>query len=172
MLAGVCSVVLLLPIYIRLKSLVAVPIGHICPVISEGLIALISGILGCVCLLNRNNMVTFAFILTLVALMNLQVILSLKSGMLPEKSRPWFNSEWSQFTNEQRNYVQGRLGCCGLETTTDRPGTICRSNINCMDKLITITKNMRNLSQKLLVTMFFVETIALSIFALLRFGKK
>ena len=168
---GVGFLALLIPVLGRLRGLVSLPCMTVLPVFLVGVFSVASGVLGCVSILRRNRLAAFAFILALVALMNLEVILSLKSGIFVENSRPWLSAQWSNFTNAQRNFVQQELACCGMETSGDRPGTTCSSQVPCVGKFLVILEKMRNISQKTLAVMFFLETVGLSILALLRFGK-
>lgn len=104
--------------------------------------------------------------------MNIQVVLTLKSNEMVEQSRPWINFNWSKFSDTQRGFIQEQLQCCGLETTSDRVSGKCKYENTCMEKFVQIGKNLRNITQKFILVLFFIETLGLLILALLKFGKK
>ena len=171
LLSGAFSIVLCIAIFTKKDSLVPIPNKYLAPISAMCILSLVNGFLGFVCLNSERKTKTFLFILTICALFNIQILLAMKSNKITENSETWMNDRWNHFSLRQRSFIQNNFGCCGLETIEDRVGGACSFDIPCslfFDKML---KTLKSLIQKILVFMFFLETVSLSIFGFLKFIK-
>lgn len=171
LLAGVGTMTLVLTLYLRMSTFVNIPFRELVPVLAACVFSLLNGTLGYLCVSSRKKIRIFLFYMSLAALLNIQIVLALKSNRLVEDNKSWLNSSWSMFSDPQRSFVQGRFQCCGFETLTDRSGGGCPYKRNCLDQFVQISKALRARSQKFLLVLFFIETLGFCILSFLKFGR-
>ena len=169
--AGSASLIAKSIFYVKLSSFTTISVSatllmFLCP-----LLALWCGLYGYTCLSSRKKIHIFFYVISLTALMNFQVILAMKSGRFVENSRGWLHTQWHGLSDRQKNVVQEKMQCCGFETATDEPGSKCKSEISCSEQISPILILLRNRLQKLLLGLFFVETLCLCLISFLKFGK-
>lgn len=171
LLSGAFSIVLSIVLFIKKDSLVPVPIQYLAPITAMCILSLVNGYLGFVCLNSERKTKTFLFILTMCALLNVQIFLAIKSNKIIEHSERWMNERWSALSLQQRIFIQNQFGCCGLETINDRVGGKCKFSSPCSPFFEKMLKAIASVIQKLLIYMFFIETVSLSTFGFLKFIK-
>lgn len=170
-LSGILSLLTVYLLFARPDSLVSIPPRYLVPVTAISVLSIINGFIGFNCLNSERKTKVFLFVLTLSALMNIQIILAISANRMLDKRVPWMNERWNALTAEQRVYVQRNFQCCGLETTGDRSTPGCKFNIPCSAVLENILRTLRNTSQLVLVYMFFIETLSLCTLSFLKFIK-
>lgn len=158
-------------LFTRANSLIPISLGLLAPISAISVLSITSGFLGLNSLNSERKTKVFLFILTLAALMNMQIILVLKSDRLMDKRVEWMNARWNGMSDSQRNFVQRMFKCCGLETTGDRAGQSCRHDRPCGTILKAMLKTIRNISQGVLIYMFFIESLSLCALSFLKFIK-
>lgn len=170
-LSGLVSGILILAIYFRSSSFFGIAFKSLFPVLMACAFSAANGCLGYTCLSSHKKMRLFLFILSLASLLNLQIILAIKSNGIVENSRPWISARWGGLSDSQREFIQDKFQCCGLETVSDRSGSGCTHAAECLGKFRKISISLRGLSQGFLLFMFFTETLSLCILSFLKFGK-
>lgn len=171
LLFGVFSMVLSIFLFAKTDSLIPLPVKYLAPAMAICILSIVNGYLGFVCLNSERKTKTFLFILTLCCLLNLQIFLAIKSNNIVENSSKWTNGRWNSFSLQQRSYIQKQFGCCGLETVNDRAAGKCNFDIPCGPFFEKMLKTIRSVIQKILIYMFFVETVSLSTYGFLKFIK-
>lgn len=167
--SGISALVLVLVLYLRSNSLVAVSSSTLIPVTTVCILSIVNGYLGFNSVNSEKRTKIFLFVLTIAAIMNLQIILAVKSNKIVENREAWINSRWESFTDIQKVYVQQKFRCCGLETVNDRSTGGCRFQTPCSVVFESISKTVRRFVQRSLIYMFFVESLSLTILAFLKF---
>lgn len=167
--SGVSTLVLVLVLYLRSNSLVPVSLSSLVPVIVICILSVANGYLGFNSVNSEKKTKIFLFILTIAAIMNFQIILAVRSNRIVENREAWINSRWESFTDVQREYVQRKFRCCGLETVADRTTKSCVFRKPCSEVFESISKTVRRFVQRSLIYMFFVESMSLTILAFLKF---
>ncbi len=95
----------------------------------------------------------------------------MKSNGIVEHGVAWSNSRWNDFSLPQKAYIQNQFGCCGLETLNDRVSGKCKFSTPCAPFFEKMLKTIRFTIQRLLIYMFFIETVSLATFGFLKFIK-
>lgn len=171
LLSGAFCIVLSLVLFTKKDSLIPIPSKYLAPITAMCILSLVNGYLGFVCLNSERKTKTFLFILTICALFNIQILLAMKSNKITENNEDWMNERWNYFSIQQKAFIQNKFGCCGLETTTDRASGKCVFDVPCANFFEKMLRTLRSLIQKVLVFMFFLETVSLSTFGFLKFIK-
>ncbi|ELA41094.1 uncharacterized protein VICG_01887 [Vittaforma corneae ATCC 50505] len=170
-LSGVLTLLTVYLLFVRPDSLIPIPPKYLFPITSIGILSIINGFIGFNCLNSERKTKVFLFVLTLSALMNIQIILAISSNRILDKRVLWMNERWNALSAVQKEYVQRKFQCCGLETTSDRSTPRCKFNVPCSSVLESVLRTLRNTSQLVLVYMFFIETLSLCTLSFLKFIK-
>lgn len=170
-LSGAMTFILSYLLFTRQDSLIPVPSKLLFPITALSILSITNGFLGFNCLNSDRKTKVFLFILTLAALMNIQIILAVRSGRIMDHRVEWINDRWSSLTKSQKDYIQHKFKCCGLETTNDRAGFACRYDTPCAPMLKSILRTIRNSTQAALIYMFFIESLSLCTLGFLKFIK-
>ncbi|KAI4291805.1 hypothetical protein PAPHI01_1079 [Pancytospora philotis] len=168
-LSGLFTGIFVGTIYSRLKGFLLIPLRAVVPLLALASFGLINGLIGYTCLASKRKTRLFFFVLTMAALLNLQLLLSFNSNRLLVGNKDWLNRNWMSFSDTQKSVVEDHLECCGLETTLDRSSHGCQHQISCMSKARSIGFAMHAIVQKTVLLLFFIETLSLCVLACLRF---
>lgn len=158
-----------LTIYYKGRYILRIPTHYL--FLSQILCALsfTSSIIGLKTMHSKKRIRLFFYIIFTLILMNLQVIISLKSSMIPEKSHTWGDRLWSNLDLEQKTFIQNKFQCCGFDKTTDRPaGTCLFKSEACYSILHAMSLSVRSLIEKTMIFLFLTESTGIGIVALLR----
>jgi len=169
--AGFSTLIIFINIFIRANQFLKISDTSILLPLTLSVLFLVNGTLGYLTSINKKRRSFFFFILTLLALMNLQIILIIKADRFVDTNKFWLNKQWSFMTDDQKKFFQESLRCCGLETLTDRSTPGCHHNKTCSSQLSYLAIALKTYVQFYLISMFFVESISLCLISFLRFGK-
>lgn len=170
-LSGSLSLFFVYLLFTREGSLIPVSPNLLFKITSISILSVVSGYLGLNCLNSERKTKIFLFIISICALMNLQILMAIESNRILDTKVEWMNERWSALSSAQKIYVQEKFKCCGLETVEDRAAGKCSYNVPCASIFSNILRTIRNVSQQALVSMFFIETLALSMLGFLKFIK-
>lgn len=171
LISGAFLSVILGILFFTTDHLITVPRKYLWPVAAMCIVAIVNGYLGFVCLNSERKTKIFLFILTMCIVLNLQVYLAIKSNRIVENSGPWSSGRWASLTLSQKAYIQKTFGCCGLETTTDRVAGKCNFDTPCLPFFEIMLRTIRHWVQKVLIYLFFIETVSLATFGFLKYIK-
>ncbi|KAF9763941.1 hypothetical protein NGRA_0943 [Nosema granulosis] len=128
-----------------------------------------SSIIGMKTMHSKRRIRMFFYIVFTLILMNLQVLISLKSSMIPEKAHTWGDRLWENMDVEQKRFVQNKFQCCGYDSITDRPAEVCLfKNENCYNVLHAMSLSLRSLIEKTMIFLFITESTGIGILALIK----
>lgn len=170
-LSGLLSIFTVYLLFLRPDSLIPIPLKYLFPITAISILSIINGFLGFNSINSDRKTKVFLFILTIVALMNIQIILAISSNRILDHKTSWMNERWSVLSSAQKNFIQKKFKCCGLETTSDRSTADCNFNTPCSVVLEGLLKTIRNTSQAILIYMFFIESLSLCSLSFLKFIK-
>ena len=163
-LAGVCTAIVLLPLYFRISRFIAFRFRSLCPTLLACALSVTTGSVGYASLARKKKMYFFLFVLSLASLMNLEIVIALQSNRLADNNTKWLSSGWEGLSAAQREYIQEHMKCCAsLEK--------CKYGKDCLAKFQDMTMAMRGASEKFLIALFFMETLSLSVLSFLKFGR-
>lgn len=169
--SGVVSFLSLYLLLLKSDSLIPLPSKYVFPITAISILAVGNGLLGLSCLNSDRRTKVFLFVLTLSALMNIQILLAISSNRMLDRRVQWMNERWSRLTTPQKQFIQQKFKCCGLETTSDRTTAQCDFSVPCGAVIKGILRTLRNVSQSALVYMFFIESVSLCSLVFLKFIK-
>lgn len=169
--SGALSLIAVYLLFIRPSALIPVPSKYLFLITITSILSIVNGLLGFNSLNSERKTKVFLFILTLSALMNVQIALAIASNKILDKRGLWMNERWNKLSEVQKTYLQEKFHCCGLETVTDRATPGCRFNTPCFVVFENVLRILRNTSQSILVYMFFIETLSLCTLSFLKFIK-
>lgn len=135
------------------------------------ILEVLSAILGYTALASRRKLRMLVYISITLILMNTQAIMAAKSWVIYERSRAWGDWRWSSLSENQRNFVQTKLKCCGFSNPTDRSGSSCGGEKGCVDVVYKLSRSVSILIQKILMFLFFFESVGIGILSMLRLRK-
>ncbi|KAM0679594.1 hypothetical protein GINT2_002224 [Glugoides intestinalis] len=170
-LSGAMTFILAYLLFTRQDSLIPVPTKMLAPITAISILSVTNGFLGFNCLNSERKTKVFLFILTLAILMNIQIVLAVRSGRIMDHRVEWINDRWSSLSSTQKDFIQRKFRCCGLETINDRAGHGCRYDVPCAPMLKAILRTLRNSTQASLICMFFIESLSLCTLGFLKFIK-
>jgi hypothetical protein len=121
---------------------------------------------------SKKKIKLFFYIAFTIILMNIQVMISLKSSLIPEKFYSWGDNLWDTLGRDQKEFIQNRFQCCGFSDVNDRPGGVCLYKSNsCYKILHGMTLSMRSLIEKTLIFLFLTESTGIGIISSLKLRK-
>lgn len=160
-LSGVMAFIAIYLTLVRPDTLITLSSTYLLPIIFISGLAVANGLLGFNCLNSQKRMKIFLFITTGTVLMNIQLILAFASNRIVEGRVWWMNDRWNRLTIPQREFLQRKFGCCGLETIEDRVAGVCEFTTPCGAIIKGILYGVRNTAQRILLYMFIVETASM-----------
>jgi tetraspanin-15 len=170
--SSICLSIISFTFYYKGHDLFNVKIQTIFMMISMSVLSFASSLVGFQAINSRKKLRLFSFILLTVILLNIQIVVSIKSSMLPEKSAVWGESMWDGMNMYQKDFVQKKFNCCGFRDKDDRPGLTCGlSTVGCFSVLYQVSLSLRSLIEKSVVFLFFIESGGLVIISLLKLRK-
>lgn len=170
--SSICLSVISLTIYFKGRDLFNIKFHTLIMLISMSAMSFLSSLVGLQAIKSKQKIKLFSFILLTIILLNIQVVISIKSSMIPEKSAEWGENMWNGMNMYQRNFVQKKFNCCGFRDINDRPGLNCGTNdVGCFNVLYQISLSLRSLIEKSVVFLFFIESGGLVIISLLKLRK-
>ncbi|KAL6121807.1 hypothetical protein NUSPORA_01210 [Nucleospora cyclopteri] len=138
------------------------------PICFMSIISIINSLFGCAVMLKFSKTKLFLFILSLTALLNFQLIQVFRANQIVDNFKVWTRTKWMILTEDQKNFLQQKLDCCGFETINEESGSICNSKVPCLKIFKKMSYSLRSNIQKLISFMFLLETIGLCIFSLIK----
>lgn len=169
-LSGLCIVILCIVWFARVRLFLTLPTVAIVTISATAWLAVLNGFTGYMCVPHRPKARLFFFVLTLAALLNLQLLLIINSGRIVPTGRGWLNSNWANFDNDQRQLVESHFECCGYETITDRSSPGCNYTTSCLARLKPLGITLQIIVQRAILGLFYIETLSLCILTFLKFG--
>lgn len=166
--ASAISLLLSLTIFLRSNSLIALPIRYMIPIIAVCILSMANGYLGITSINTERKTRIFIFILTLVIVMNFQVIFAMAANKVVDQKERWMNDRWESFSIAQKKYVEKSFQCCGLETIRDRSNINCRFDRTCSFVFTLMARTLQKLLQKSLLCLFFIESLSLTILSFVK----
>ncbi|AFN84141.1 hypothetical protein EROM_111600 [Encephalitozoon romaleae SJ-2008] len=135
------------------------------------ILEVLSAILGYTALVSRRKLRMLVYVLITLILMNTQAMMAVKGWTIYERSRAWGDWRWSSLTENQRSFVQTKFKCCGFSNPTDRSGPNCGGGKGCADVVYKLSRNVSVLMQRILMFLFFFESVGIGILSMLRLRK-
>lgn len=170
--SGIALLIVSTTVYMKSHELLQIPPRMLVFSHVLGVLEVMSAVFGYGSLASRRRLRMFVYISTTLILMNIQVIMAIKSSAIHEKSFAWADTRWNDLNNDQRNFVQSKFECCGLLEPSDRNGTMCPgAERSCMSVISRFSKSISTLLQRVLVFSFFVESVGVGILTMLRLRK-
>ncbi|WEL39943.1 tetraspanin-like protein [Encephalitozoon hellem] len=158
-------------IYLTAQELLQIPAKILMLSYTIGALEVLSAILGYTALSSRRKLRMLVYISITLVLMNIQAIIAVKSWDVYERSREWGDWRWSSLTENQRNFVQAKFRCCGFYNAADRSGSSCGGENGCVGAVYKLSKSVSKLIQKILMFLFFFESVGVGILSMLRLRK-
>lgn len=168
MFLGIASLIIVLPLYIRINSITTIMFKHIFPILFESFLCMFTSCVGFLYIVKKHKYLYCVFVFSLIILLNLQLFMILNNFEIIEKIKPWINNSWTSFSDFQRDYIQKQFKCCGLETLNNINSDKCEYTNVCMDTFLNIIKNLQYFLNKFTLALFIIETIGLLILALVK----
>ncbi|ADM12659.1 uncharacterized protein Eint_111600 [Encephalitozoon intestinalis ATCC 50506] len=158
-------------VYLTAHELLQIPKKALVISYTLGILEVTSGILGYTALVSRRKIRMLVYILITLILMNAQAMAVVKNSAIYEKSHSWADQRWSLLSEEQRNFIQMKFRCCGFFNPADRNGSSCGGEYGCAETIDKLSKSTVKLLQKILMFLFFLESVGVGILSMLRLRK-
>jgi hypothetical protein len=156
-------------LFIKERVLLKIPYKVLMYSVLLGLFFISVSIMGFKTILTHKRITMFIYTATTLTLMNFQLLIALKVPYLVEKTELWTSNRWDEISDGQRNFVQGRLHCCGFSGPHDRAGSMCpKDNNGCLPVFKSISKSLRDVVPRMWICSFFIESMSISVIYVLR----
>lgn len=169
--SGITSFIICTALYFKIGYIFNYRTKSMIPLLFLSTLSIVNGIFGMMCISSKKKIKVFFFVLSLISLMDIQIVIAFKSNKLVENNKSWMNDRWNMISNEQKNFLETKFKCCGFETRTDRNSSGCKFKNSCYSELNEITIKLRDFIQRFLIALFLIESVSLCVFSFLKFGK-
>lgn len=166
--SGISLLVVATTLYAKAHDALQIPLRMLVFAYILGILEILSAAFGYTSLASKRRLRMFVYICATLVLMNVQVIVAIKSALLRENSYSWATERWTSLSNDQKNFIQTRFRCCGLLSPADRPGTTCGAERGCIPVVFDLSKAMATVLQRILLFSFFFESMGMGILTMLR----
>lgn len=164
--SSICISVISITIFLKGHKLFQIRYSHLFLILIMAILSFITAILGLKAISSRKKVQIFSFLFCTLILMNIQMIVSIKSSLLPEKSISWGQALWINLNDYQKEFFKKKFQCCGW-----KENLTCNNKISCHDVLYKLALSLRFFIEKSLIFMFFIESVGLAILAILKLKK-
>lgn len=159
-------------VYLKARDILQMSLGVFLLLFGISSTSALSSILGFHILNTKKKLKLTFWILITMFLINFQVILAIKSSLLPEKSLFWGDNIWEGMNEYQKNFVQERFKCCGFRDTSDRNATVCNfKDKSCFKVLYNLSLSLRMFIERSVVFMLFIESMGVCIVSLIKYRR-
>lgn len=165
--SSICISVISVTIFIKGHKLFHLKYSHLIILLMMAILSSITAILGLRAISSRKKVRLLSFYFSTIILMNLQMIVSIKTSLIPEKSLSWGQMIWTNLNEYQKDFFRKKFNCCGWLEDIE-----CTNGVKCHDVLFKLALNLRSIVEKSIIFMFFIESVSMVILALLKLKKK
>lgn len=160
--------VISMTIYYKASLLVIILLYYLFVMQVISILGLITSMLGMNTINSRKKIKLFSFTAFTLILMNIEILLALKSSLIPEKSTEWGDNAWGRMDEYQKEFIQTKFNCCGFKEASDRPGIECMGDVGCLYILYSLSRSLRSFIEKTMVFLFLIESTGLGIISMLK----
>lgn len=168
---SVLLIVLLITLYSKLRSYLMLSVKPLLISLSISLMYVFLPVIGMLIVMRRRNTYTFLYIIMVLMLMNFDILLVSMEYSMVKNTPGYTDRAWDKLSNEQREHVQTKLGCCGFRDKNDRSVGEC-DNVGCRDVFLGIVEGVKNKSERFLIGVFALKSLSLALVAMLSMRKK
>ncbi|ELQ74177.1 Tetraspanin family integral membrane protein [Trachipleistophora hominis] len=168
---SILLIVLLITLYSKLRSYLMLSVKPLLISLSISSLYVLLPVIGILIIVRHRITYTFLYIVMVLLLMNFDILLvSMEYNMV--KNTPGYTDKaWDKLSNEQREHVQTKLGCCGFRDRNDRSVGDCE-NVGCRDVFLGIVEGVKNKSERFLIGVFALKSLSLALVAMMSMRKK
>lgn len=158
---GIATAITTTIFYLKERVLLGLPVSTFILSISLSILHILSAILGFISINSQIKVRVAFYILAMLALINLEVVLIIKSSKMDLD----YLSMWNKMSKSQKKSVEESFECCGFEEMD------CDNKKGCKKVFQEIGKSFGKMIMKFLVGMVFADSLSLALLTLLKLRK-